>query len=132
MTTKSLKKGGNLMSESDNVSVKHDVVHIDSERHIVKMNGKFYRLDIDEKDNPIFVAVDPKKYDEMIGKILKNVEGALDVEKLLRYCLNRMTLRDLNKIAGKFNAGMKRKPVMRTKDGCIELSIGGINVPIVD
>jgi hypothetical protein len=107
-------------------------IHIDTERHIIKINRKFYRLDVDEKDNPVLTEVDPKKYDEMIGKIMKNVRGALDVDKLVRYCLNRMPLRELNKIDEKFKTSKRRKPVMRTKDGCIELSIGGINVPIVD
>lgn len=120
------------MAESESKPLKSDVIQIDSERHIVKINRKFYRLDIDDKDNPVFVEVDPKKYDQMIGNIMNNIEGALDTAKLLRYCLNRLSLRELKKIDGKFSGGTKRKPVMRTKDGCIELSIGGINVPIVD
>jgi hypothetical protein len=120
------------MPESESKPLKSDVIQIDTERHIIKINNKFYRLDVDEKDNPVLTEVDPKKYDEMICKIMKNIEGALDTQKLLRYCLNRMPLRELNKIDEKFKTSKKRKPVMRTKDGCIELSVGGVDIPIVD
>jgi DNA-directed RNA polymerase subunit N (RpoN/RPB10) len=112
--------------------MKSEDVQLDAERHIFKIGGKFYRLDADERNKPMLIEVDIKKYDEMVGNIMKNIEGVLDTEKLLRYCLNRMPLRELKKVEEMFKSNRKRKPKMRTKDGCIELSIGGVDIPIVD
>lgn len=120
------------MSEFEHVSISSDDVQMDSERHIFKINGKFYRLDFGDNHKLVLTEIDLKKYDEMIGRIMKDIKGALDTEKLLRYCLNRMPLKDLKAIEEKFKSGKKRKPVMKTKDGCIELSVGGVDIPIVD
>ena len=118
------------MGNFKNMPIMSEEVKVDPETHILKINKKYFRLEYTEHGKPYLIEINPKKYEKMIDKIMSKVIGALDKEKLLKYCLNKMVMEDLKKIEKKLEK--PRKPSMKTEDGCVEMSVGGVVIPIAD
>lgn len=118
------------MGEFHKMPIISEDVKVDKETSILQIGKQHFRLQYTEHGHPYLVQVDPKKFKKMVDKIFKVSVTALDKERLLRYCLNRMPVEDLQKIEKKLKK--PRRPVMKTTEGCMEMSIGGISIPIAD
>lgn len=118
------------MGDFESVPVFGEEVKVDPDTNILQINKKHFRLEYSEHGKPYLIEVDPKKYDKMVNKIMSGVIESLDREKLLKYCLNKMPIEDLQKIEKKLDK--PRKPKMSTDDGCVEMRVGGVAIPLVD
>ena len=109
--------------------------YIRRDRKVFIINGKTYKEEketskkkSDHSSKVFLKEVDMKEYDKRIEKIIDYLVSAFDEKKFLKSLLEGMPLSELDLIERR----MAKKLKVKEKDGCYNLEIGDLEIPIHD
>jgi len=98
----------------------------------IKIGDKYYRMEFNSKHEPIFKEIDFEEFESKVTTICDYIKDHLDSTQLLKYCVYRMNLQEIEALHKRIMNKRMRKPGVHTSPGCIAMVVGKHHIPIAD
>ena len=101
---------------------------VDKHKQTITIDKKTYFM-YEKDEKYILVPINKRELKKKINKICKELLPKLDKKRILTNALYELHPKDITEMYDRlFKA--KRKPSIKTKEGCIELKVGKYVIPI--
>ena len=77
-----------------------------------------------------FKEIDKSDYDKKIKEMAEYISSKINAEKMVIDAIKHLEADKLDSLFKKFK--QKKKPKLREKDGCYNLVVGGLEIPVMD